>query len=132
LTDAYQARKLQAIPLAYQSGNNQEALQIGRIDASQRYGGLARNLNDASIKARDAELLRRRQELQLPIQAASGVLGSPWTPPVENNPVGDLMKIIGTIFGAKYGAGGGGGSSTTGTQSGAVGTRIVDSGERNA
>lgn len=130
LADAYQARKLQAIPLAYQSANNQEALTLGRIDASQRYGSLARNLNDASIKARDAELLRRRQELQIPIQAASGVLGSPWTPPVSNNPMADILKIIGTIFGGIYG--GPKGAAAGGAVGGAVGSKLNDSGTYSA
>lgn len=75
LTDTALNRRLQAIPLAYQSGAAQEGIGMGRISASQQYGGLTRQLNDASIKARDAEILRRRQELQLPIQAAESIAG---------------------------------------------------------
>lgn len=103
LADQYQQRKLQAIPLAYQSGQAQEGITQGRIAASQQYGGLSRQLNDASIKARDAELLRRRTELQLPIQAAGTVLGSDWTPPVSASPYADLLKLVGTIGGAYFG-----------------------------
>lgn len=103
LTTDYQNRKLSAIPLAYQSGNAQEGIQLGRIGASQQYGDLTRSLNDQSIKARDAELLRRRQELQLPIQAAGTVLGSNWTPPVSVSPYADLLGLVGTIGGAYLG-----------------------------
>lgn len=69
-------RRLQAIPLAYQSGTAQENILQNRLGTAFQYGGLTRNLNDASIKARDAELLRRRAELQLPIDAAKTVAGS--------------------------------------------------------
>jgi hypothetical protein len=76
LTNEALNRRERAIPLAYQSGGAQEALTQNRIELSQRYGGLARQLNDASIKSRDSEILRRRQELQLPIQATQTVTGS--------------------------------------------------------
>ncbi len=75
LTNDALNRRLQAIPLAYQSAQAQQDSQLKNIQASQTYGDLTRQLNDASIKARDAELLRRRQELQLPIQAAQTVAG---------------------------------------------------------
>lgn len=129
LTDSYQNRKLQAIPLAYQSGRAQEDLNIGRIDASQRYGGLTRQLNDASIKARDAELLRRRQELQLPIQAAGTVLGSSWTPSVSTSPYADLLKLVGTIGGAYLGGPAGAG---VGSKLGEIGGRYAGGGSNDA
>lgn len=101
LTNQFMDRRLQAIPLAYQSGNAQEALNMGRIDASQRYGALTRNLNDASIKARDAEILRRRQELQLPIQAAETLAGQAGRsfPDTSASPYQDLLGQIGQIGG---------------------------------
>lgn len=102
LTNDALGRRMQAIPLAYQSGQAQEALGLGRVDASQRYGGLIRQLNDASIKARDAELLRRRAELQLPINAAQTVAGGPpqfGIPSVETNPLQDLLELVGQIGG---------------------------------
>ncbi len=77
LIDSNLNRRLQAIPLAYQSGEAQQNAILQQVGASQQYGGLTRQLNDASIKARDSELLRRRQELQLPIQAAQTVAGGP-------------------------------------------------------
>lgn len=107
LTNSAMDRRLSAIPLAYQSGAAQEDIAMGRVDASQRYGGLTRQLNDASIKARDAELLRRRQELQLPIQAATAVAGSnvpfgvPNIPYQQQSPYMDLLNItakLGTAF----------------------------------
>lgn len=75
LTNAALNRRLQAVPLAFQSAKDEEGTRLNRINASQQYGGLTRMLNDASIKSRDAELLRRRQELLQPIQAASSVAG---------------------------------------------------------
>lgn len=107
LTNDYQNRKLQAIPLAYQSASSQQQYQLNNIGASQQYGDLTRSLNDQSIKARDAELLRRRQELQLPIQAASGIIGQPWTPPVTASPYADLLQLIGTGVGGYFGGPGG-------------------------
>lgn len=105
LTNDALNRKLQAIPLAYQSGQDQENIQQSRIAASQQYGGLSRQLNDASIKARDAELLRRRQELQLPIQALGSVAGTAIQP--QDSPYAGLLQLIGTIGGAYVGGPGG-------------------------
>ena len=102
LTDNALQRRLQAIPLAYQSGEAQQAARLNQIEASQRFGGLTRQLNDASIKARDAELLRRRQELQLPIQAAQTVAGQTaqfGIPSIETSPYGDLLGLVGQIGG---------------------------------
>jgi hypothetical protein len=91
--------KLQAIPLAFQSGSAQENIAQNRIGSAMQYGGLTRQLNDASIKARDNELLRRRQELQLPIQAATNVSGSNYSMPVQYNPYQDLLNLVGNIGG---------------------------------
>lgn len=102
LTDSALNRRLQAIPLAYQSGEAQQAARLNQIEASQRFGGLTRQLNDASIKARDAELLRRRQELQLPIEAAKTVAGQTanyGVPSINTSPYGDLLGLVGQIGG---------------------------------
>lgn len=102
LTDAALNRRLQAIPLAYQSGEAQQAAKLNQIQASQQYGALTRQLNDASIKARDAELLRRRQELQLPIDAAKTVAGQTanyGVPSINTSPYGDLLGLVGQIGG---------------------------------
>ena len=102
LTDSALNRRLQAIPLAYQSGEAQQAARLNQIQASQQYGGLTRQLNDASIKARDAELLRRRQELQLPIEAAKTVAGQTanyGVPSINTSPYGDLLGLVGQIGG---------------------------------
>lgn len=102
LTNEALNRRLSAIPLAYQSGQAQEGINLGRIQASQQFGGLTRQLNDASIKARDAEILRRRQELQLPIQAAQTVAGQGSNfgiPSVETSPYQDLLNMVGQVGG---------------------------------
>lgn len=105
LTNQQYDRALNAAGLAYQSGRDQENIRQGRIAASQQYGGLTRQLNDARIKARDAELLRRRQELQLPINAAQTVLGSApqyGIPSIETSPLNDLLGLVGQIGGQYY------------------------------
>lgn len=100
LTNEALNRRLQAIPLAFRSGAEQEDIAMGRIGASQTYGSLTRRLNDERIKSRDAEILRRRQELQLPIQAASNVAGSnvqfgvPEIRTPQPNPYMDVLQTI--------------------------------------
>lgn len=106
LTNAALDRRLAAVPLAFQSAREQEGLALGRVDASQRYGGLERQLDDARVKARDTELLRRRQELQLPIQAAMSLGGGPvqfGPAPQAASPYQDLLNIVGGIGGQYLG-----------------------------
>lgn len=114
LTNEALNRRVSAGSLALQSAAGREANTQGRIAASQQYGGLTRQLNDASIKARDAELLRRRQELQLPIQAATAVAGSnvPFgVPSVTTQTPSTLMDLLtlavkgGSAFAGARGAG---------------------------
>lgn len=104
LTNEALNRKMQAIPLAYQSGEAQQNILQNQIASSQQYGALTRQLNDASIKARDAELLRRRQELTLPIQAAGTVLGGPSQIPIEQSPYQALLGTVGQIGGQFLGS----------------------------
>lgn len=99
-------RKLSAAQLALQSTGAKESAALNRVAASQEYGDLTRKLNDASIKARDAELLRRRTELQLPIQAAGTVLGSnvPFgIKSVESSPYQELLGLAAQIGGSALG-----------------------------
>lgn len=108
LTDNALNRRLSAIPLAYQSGEAQQAAKLQQINASQQYGDLTRRLNDAAIKARDAEILRRRQELQLPIQAAQTVAGQNSNfgiPNIETSKYADLLNLMGQIGGTYIGGG---------------------------
>lgn len=100
-------RKLSAIPLALQSAQSKEDTVLNRIGASQHFGALTRQLNDASIKARDAELLRRRAELQLPIQAAQTVSGQQvnyGVPSVTTSPYQELLGMVGKIGGNAAGS----------------------------
>lgn len=111
LTNEALNRRLQAVPLAYQAGNAAEGIKLGRIQASQQFGGLSRQLNDARMKARDAEILRRREELKLPISVAQGIAGSNATfgvPSVTTSQPSTLMQLLqllvqggSTILGAK-------------------------------
>lgn len=110
LTEGALNRKLSAVPLAYKSGADQEALRMGRIEASQQFGNLARNLNNSRIADRNAEILRRRQELQLPINAANTVLGStpnygvPSITTSEPSTLMQLLQILGPTAGSFLGA----------------------------
>lgn len=112
LTNQAADRRMQAIPLAYQSAEAQQGAKLQQISASQQYGALTRQLNDASIKARDAEILRRREELKMPIQAAGTVLGANanyGVPSVQNqSPYADLLGLVGQIGGAAIGGSFGG------------------------
>lgn len=106
LTNESMNRRLSAIPLAYQSAESQEANAMGRVGASQAYGSLTRMLNDRRIKERDAELLRRREELKLPITAATAVAGSSaefGVPSVTSSPYQDLMNMVGQVGGQYLG-----------------------------
>ncbi len=100
LTNDALNRRLQAIPLAYQSGTAQENLNQGRIAASQQFGGLSRTLGNASTDAANAELLRRRAELLQPINAASTVSGQnanfgvPSVTVQNPNPMLDLLTAV--------------------------------------
>ena len=100
LTDNALNRRASAIPLAYQSGTAQENLLRGRIDTSQQYGALPRTLKNAETDAANAETLRRRNELLLPINAASTVAGNnanfglPSVTTQNPNPMLDLLTAI--------------------------------------
>jgi hypothetical protein len=106
LTDAALNRRLSAIPLAYQSGEAQQNAALRQVGASQQYGDLVRSLNDASIKARDQELLRRRQESELPLEALRSVAGTGSNfgiPSVTTSPYQDLLGMVGKIGGNALG-----------------------------
>lgn len=107
LTDRGMDRKLSAAQLALQAGESEQGARIGQIDAAQRYGSVIRNLNNAAMAERNNELLRRRQELLLPIDAAKSVLGKGveyGVPSVETSPYADLMNMVGQIGGTAIGA----------------------------
>lgn len=100
LTDSALNRRAAAIPLAYQSGAAQEGITQDRIGMSQQYGGLERELRNMGTNDTNAELLRRRNELLLPINAASTVAGNNANFGVPNvtvqnpNPMLDLLTAI--------------------------------------
>lgn len=107
LTDSALSRRLAAVPLAMQSAQAKEGAALNRVAATQDYGSLTRRLNDKQIKDRDAELLRRRNELQLPIQAAITVAGSQsqfGVPKVETSPYQELLAMAGQIGGQYLGS----------------------------
>lgn len=106
LTNQAMNRRLQAIPLAYQSAQAQQQDALSRVAASQEFGSLTRRLNDESIRRRDAEMLRRRSELQLPIQAATSLGGMNaqfGVPSVEQSPYQDLLRMLGQLGGSYLG-----------------------------
>lgn len=122
LTDSAAERRLRAVPLAYQSAEMQQGAKLQQISASQQYGALTRQLNDASIKARDAEILRRREELKMPIQAAQGLMGTNVNygiPSVKNqSPYADLLGMVGQVGGTALGSYAGGYGAVAGARAG--------------
>lgn len=100
LTNDALNRRLQAIPLAYQSGTAQENINQGRISSAFNYGGLERTLNDARIKSADAEKLRKRNELLMPLNTAQSLastnaqFGVPEVTVQNPNPYMDLLQSI--------------------------------------
>lgn len=84
-------------------------LRLKGIGLSQEYGGLTRQLNDAKIKARDNEILRRRAELQMPLETLATVSGTPVQfgvkniPYREQSPYMDLLKLGAEIYGSAKG-----------------------------
>ena len=106
LTDSAMQRRLQAIPLAYQSAEAQQSAGLQQVGASQQYGGLVRQLNNQQAQLRDQELLRRRQELQLPIEAlgkAAGQGAEHGIPSIQTSPYQDLLGMVGKIGGQYVG-----------------------------
>jgi hypothetical protein len=100
LTNDALNRRLQAIPLAYQSGTAQENINQGRISSAFNYGGLERTLNDARIKSADAEKLRKRNELLIPLNTAQSLastnaqFGVPEVTVQNPNPYMDLLQSV--------------------------------------
>ena len=107
LTDAALNRRLQAIPLAYQSGTAQEGINQNRINSAMTFGGLTRNLENAGITENNNELIRRRAEMLAPINALQSVAstntqyGVPSVEVANANPFLDLLKA-GVNAGAQY------------------------------
>jgi hypothetical protein len=100
LTNDALNRRLQAIPLAYQSGNDQQNIQQNQIAASQTYGGLPRILSNTGTEAANAELIRRRNESLLPLQTAQTLAGTnanfgvPDVTVQNPNPMLDLLTAV--------------------------------------
>lgn len=100
LTNDALNRRLQAIPLAYQSANAQENATQGRIASAYNYGSLPRTLENTGIDAANQELLRRRQEALLPYQSAvtlsgqNANFGVPSVTTQNPNPMLDLLSSI--------------------------------------
>lgn len=111
LTNDALNRRAAAIPLAYQSGQNQENIAQNRIAASQQYGGLSRDLTNSGIADANTETLRRRTESLLPLNTASTVAGTnanfglPSVTTQNPNPMLDLLTALigagGKVAGAR-------------------------------
>lgn len=96
-------RRAAAIPTAFLAGEARQAQEFAEIEASQRFGSLTRLLNTQAKQLRDAEVLRRRGELLLPIEAAKAVAGAPTfgaaPQTVTRSPFQDLLNLTGQIGG---------------------------------
>lgn len=90
LTDNALNRRANAIPLAYNAAQR-------KLDDAFQYGSRIRDLNNERIQARDREILRRREELQLPINAAQSVMSSNvnfGVPSVTTSTPSTLMQLL--------------------------------------
>lgn len=99
LYDTFAQRRLSAVPMAFQAGQSQEALDQGRIGAAFQYGGLDRSLLDAKAKGEYADFIRKQGEKQAQIGAyqsvAGGYPGQQYTP----SPYEGVLQMLGTIGG---------------------------------
>jgi hypothetical protein len=114
LTNEAFNRRMQAIPLAYQAGQSQEDLVQGRINSAFNYGSLPRSLSLARTGAENSELLRRRNEMLLPLDAAKTLatnnsqFGVPNVEVQNPNPMLDLLTAVIGAGGQALGARGAG------------------------
>lgn len=105
LSDKFVQRKLSAIPLAFDAANQEQALNLIPIEASQQYGGLSRQLGDAAAKSKLAEFIRQRQELLLPLNALNSVAGQnaqfgiPEVTSYQPSTAMELLHIGADVFG---------------------------------
>ena len=90
----------------------QRAQELGQVDASQRYGGLQRIIDQADLEAQYQDFNRVQQELgQVPGQAQS-LFSTPITFGMQSLPqqsnFQQLMQLLGPLVGAGIGMGVGG------------------------
>lgn len=114
-------RRLQAIPQLLNLELAQDELENQRISNALNVGGFERTLDNARINEERQELLRRRGESMMPMNALQTVAGTgaPFgVPEVETyteSPYQDLLNMIamfgGNLTASKMGGGGGGGSN---------------------
>lgn len=93
-------RKASLIPTAGNFGTAEENIKLGRVGASQQFGGLSRILNDTKIQREFQEFLRQRGELQIPINAAGTVassksnFGVPSVTTPGQNPFSSVLDVL--------------------------------------
>lgn len=100
LTNDALNRRAAAIPLAYQSGTAQEGIAQNRISSAYQYGGLPRTLANQGTDAANAEAIRKRNEMLLPLNSLQSVAGQnanfgvPSVTTQNPNPMLDLLTAI--------------------------------------
>lgn len=97
LYDKFVSRKLSAIPLALNAGGQQQALEMAPIQASQQFGGLKRELETSRLAATYNDFLRRRDELKLPISAATTLAGGGPTSASIPNAFSGVLNQVGSV-----------------------------------
>lgn len=112
-------QKLNAIPQAIQAGQAQESIDMGRVDASQRYGALARTLADQQVKdkynAWMQEQDRKRANYATVVGSQPEYGASSMTVPGDSGPWGKVLDALTNVGGNfvgrqlydKYGGGSG-------------------------
>lgn len=102
LIDSERTRRLSAATASIGAGQARQGAELGLVGASQDFGGLTRQLNDAEIRRRDEEILRRRSEALLPINTAVSLAGQRaefGVPSVTVSPFQELISGLGKSVG---------------------------------
>lgn len=80
LYEGERARRLNAVPLATEMLGFEERMPLGRIAASQQFGALSRQYEQAVLDAKRQEWLRQLSDLGIPLDVATAM--STYQPPM--------------------------------------------------
>jgi len=115
LNDTYAQRKLAAVPLAFQSAQQEQNMGLQKIGAGFQYGGLQRILDDQALKNKYNAWLANQTATQAKVQSMLGSLGQvgqgvQWgnksvTLPSDGGLVGKVASGVASGYGRSLGGG---------------------------
>ncbi|MGD8787713.1 MAG: hypothetical protein PVJ60_09835 [Phycisphaerales bacterium] len=108
LAERERERRLGTVPAALDFLTTGEAYPMARVAASQEYGGLPRELEQAGLDREYNEYIRQMQDLGIPLQTAVALATykPDWTAQTSGGGFWDIADVLAKIVAA----GGGGGS----------------------